>query len=254
MGAKEGALRAKASRPRRLGETILLIEDEEDIQEFLCYNLQKKGYRVQVCGDGEAGLKKASQGGVDLILLDIMLPKIDGFAVCQKLRALPETKHVPIIILTAKSAESDTVQGLDLGADDYMSKPFNTQELLARIKGHLRRHKAYQEALYEGPEQEGLMTYGPLSLDRKKHMIFLRGQPLLFTLAEFKLLASLLEKPEQVFSRSELLTKIAGGDVHLVSRNVDVHILAIRRKLGDQASMIQTIRGVGYKCQDPSTS
>lgn len=230
---------------------ILVIEDEADIAELIHYNLKKEGFAISVASDGQRGLEQARSQGADLILLDIMLPELDGFSVCHQLRQDPRTEAIPIIILTAKGEESDTVHGLDLGADDYMIKPFRASELVARIKAHLRRYALYRKMMNEGPpDADTLKHLGPLALDRSRHIIFLKGKPLILTLSEFKLLSTLMSAPGQVFTRSQLIHHIAGKGVHLVERNVDVHILALRKKLGGHSSLIQTIRGVGYKCRD----
>ena len=182
---------------------ILVIEDEPDIQELLEYNLKRAGYTVLLASDGQSGLSLAQKHIPDLILLDLMLPEIDGFSICKTLREQAKTRHIPVIIITAKSEESDTIHGLDLGADDYVVKPFKTQELLARIKAHLRRYELYRSAATKPSSfnQENY-NFGPLTLDRQKHIIFLNKQPLILTLSEFKLLAALITSPGQVFSRS----------------------------------------------------
>ena len=230
---------------------ILIIEDEADISELIHYNLAKEGYEVSVAQDGKEGLRLALEQIPHLILLDIMLPHMDGFTVCKHLRDHEKTQNIPIIILTAKGEETDTVHGLDLGADDYMIKPFRTSELSARVKAHLRRYAAYRQAMSEEAgglkSSKELKRWGPLALDEKRHMIFLEENPLILTLSEFKLLATLMSSPGCVYTRSELIGHIAGEGVHLVERNIDVHVLSLRKKLGEHASLIQTIRGVGYK-------
>lgn len=232
-------------------KTILIVEDEEDISELIHYNLTKEGYQAHIAPDGHTGLDSALSNPPDLILLDIMLPYLDGFAVCQKLREDTRTRQIPIIMLTAKGEETDTVHGLDLGADDYIIKPFSTSILIARVRSHLRRYELYTTALSEGPSPGSDLTHlGPLTLDERSHMIFLHSKPLILTLSEFKLLATLMSNREQVFSREQLIHAIAGEGVHLMERNVDVHVLSLRKKLGEDASLIQTIRGVGYKCSE----
>lgn len=240
------------SQPKK----ILVVEDEPDIQELIEYNLEKQGYEVRVASDGEKALAIAASESADLILLDIMLPVLDGLTVCRKIRELDHHKATPIIMLTAKGEESDIVVGLELGADDYMTKPFSPKELIARIRAHIRRVTEAPKvvsALAKGSENsEGsdVLRVGAVTMDLSRHEVFLEDQKLQLTLAEFKLLNALAEKPGKVFTRDQLLTIIAGEETYLVDRNVDVHVRAIRKKLGDKSTMIETIRGVGYKCKD----
>lgn len=232
-------------------QKILIVEDEPDIQELIQFNLEAQGYEVSVASDGEVGLSLAESVAPDLILLDIMLPGLDGLTVCRKLREIPSLKTVPIMMLTAKGEESDIVVGLELGADDYMSKPFSPKELIARIRAHLRRSTERGTPVQERAGAEaGILKVGPVRIDSARHEVFHGEEKLQLTLAEFKLLNALLERPGKVFTRDQLLTIIAGEETYLVDRNVDVHVRAIRKKLGDDATIIETIRGVGYKCRD----
>jgi two-component system phosphate regulon response regulator PhoB len=176
-------------------------------------------------------------------VLDLMLPGLDGLSVCRKLRAHPTTCEIPIVMLTAKGEESDVVIGLEMGADDYVAKPFSPKELLARIRAVLRRPR-------HGVINEGRRTTGPVTLDPERHEAFLHDAPLVLTLAEYKLLSALTSRPGRVFTREQLLEKITGGETYVIDRNVDVHIRAIRKKLGADADFIQTVRGVGYKCRE----
>jgi DNA-binding response OmpR family regulator len=182
----------------------------------------------------------------DLIVLDLMLPGLDGLSVCRKLRANPQTAEIPIVMLTAKGEESDVVIGLEMGADDYVSKPFSPKELLARIRAVLRRPRAAAAAA----QNEGRRAVGPVLIDPDRHEVFLRNEPLALTLAEYRLLSTLMSRPGRVFTREQLLEKITGGEVYVIDRNVDVHVRAIRKKLGADAEFIITVRGVGYKCRD----
>lgn len=223
--------------------TILLIEDDPDILELAQYNLERDGFSVSTASDGEEGLRKAQGVKPDLIVLDLMMPGMDGLKVCQKLRASDDTKNTPIIMLTAKGEESDIVIGLEMGADDYMTKPFSPKELIARIRANLRR----------GPmeiSKSSVIEAGPITIHTDRHEVFHRGQPMALTLAEFKIMRMLASKPGRVFTREQLLETISGGDTFLVDRNVDVHIRALRKKLGEDAELIITIRGIGYKCKD----
>jgi len=238
--------RRKPELPMQLvEETILLIEDDADISELLQYNFEREGYKVYIAGDGELGLRQASQLVPDLIVLDLMLPGLDGLSVCRKLRAQPQTQEIPIVILTAKGEESDVVIGLEMGADDYVTKPFSPKELLARIRAVLRRPR--QSPATPSSEQR---TVGPVTIDQERHEVWLYQQPLALTLAEYRLLSTLTSRPGRVFTREQLLEKITGGEAYVIDRNVDVHVRAIRKKLGDAADFIITVRGVGYKCRE----
>jgi phosphate regulon transcriptional regulator PhoB len=226
------------------GARILIVEDDPDILELVQYNLQRKGFQVLSSSNGENGLKLAKERVPDLIVLDLMLPGMGGLTVCQQLKEDPRTKDIPVVMLTAKSEENDIITGLEMGADDYVAKPFSPKELVARVRAILRRTNAGTEAV------DGRLEVGPVIIDRERHEVFLRGKPVSFTLAEFKLLMTLAQRPGRVFTRDQLLEKITGGDTYLIDRNIDVHVRAIRKKLEEDAELIQTIRGVGYKCRE----
>ena len=228
-------------------ETILLVEDDPDIAELVQFNLEREGYRVIVCAEGDVGLAEIMRVKPNLVILDLMLPKIDGLTICKSVRAQSELAGIPIIMLTAKSEESDVIIGLELGADDYLTKPFSPRELLARMKAVLRRQKPSKSEAK--PERERIVV-GPVALDIERHEAFLNNESLILTLAEFKILATLMSKPGRVFSREQLLEKVTGGDVYVIDRNIDVHIRSIRKKLGEEAEFIFTVRGVGYKCRE----
>jgi two-component system phosphate regulon response regulator PhoB len=224
---------------------ILIIEDEPDIIEILKYNLEREKYVVLTSASGEDGLAAARDALPDLVLLDIMLPGMDGLQVCRKLREDPSTRDLLVIMLTAKGTEADIVVGLTLGADDYIVKPFSTGELLARVKAVLRR--------VEHREQEGdadLLTAGPIVIDLARHEARLGEGVLELTLSEFKLLAFLVRKKGRVFTRDQLLNAVVGPDVFVTARNIDVHIAALRKKLGKCGNFIVTIRGVGYRFEE----
>ncbi|MDE0955147.1 MAG: response regulator [Pseudomonadales bacterium] len=221
---------------------ILCIEDEIDIQEIIAYNLGKAGYMVTLAGDGVEGLKLAQTHIPDLILLDIMLPNLNGMQVCERLKADAKTQAIPIIMLSARSEEADVIGGLTQGADDYMTKPFSQAELLARIKVALRRRPTTH-----------ILTMGTLSLDLDTYNCSLNGQALKLTTTEFKLLHTLMAQPGRAFSREQLILSALGEKSEVVDRNVDVHIRGVRKQLGKAASAIETIRGVGYRC-DPNYS
>lgn len=227
-----------------MSSQVLVIEDDADISELVQYNLERQGYKVHVSGDGEHGLATALQLQPTMIVLDIMLPGISGLKVCQQLKENPKTVDIPIVMLSAKGEESDIVTGLELGADDYITKPFSPNELIARIKSVLRRSQR------TAPVSTDVIEAGPVRIDSARHEVSINGAPMTFTLAEFNVLKTLVSKPGRVFTRDQLLEKISGGDTYLIDRNVDVHVRAIRKKLGDMADLILTIRGVGYKCKE----
>lgn len=221
---------------------ILVIEDDSDILELIHFNLEMAGFEVLTTKNGEEGLRIAQDEGPDLVILDIMLPGIDGLSVLRRIRSSEQDK-TPVIMLSAKGEESDIINGLEIGADDYMVKPFSPNELIARIKAVLRRG-------LESLTDATMIETGPLKIDLERHEIYLRNRPLSFTLAEFNILRLLASKPGRVFTRDQILEFIAGSDTYLVDRNVDVHVRSIRKKLGEDKDIIQTIRGVGYKCRD----
>lgn len=225
--------------------SILIIEDEPDIIEVLKYNLEKNHYKVATSNTGEEGLQAARETLPDLVLLDLMLPGIDGLEVCRRLREDPRTRDLLVIMLTAKGTESDVVVGLTLGADDYIVKPFSTGELMARIKAVLRRVEHREE---EG--EQDVLKSGPLAIDLRKHQARLSDQVLELTLSEFKLLSFLVKKKGRVFTRDQLLDAVVGPDVFVTARNIDVHVAALRKKLGKYGNCIVTVRGVGYRFEE----
>jgi len=229
---------------------VLVIEDDPDILELVQYNLEKDGYTVTPAPHGEAGLREANKRKPDLIVLDLMMPGMDGLEVCRRLRRQNDTQDIPIIMLTAKGEESDVIVGLEMGADDYMVKPFSPKELIARIRAVLRRGLPPEASGTDGGGAGTFIQVGPIKIDVDRHVAKLDDQPLNLTLAEYRLLQTLTSRPGRVFTRDQLLEKITGGEVVVIDRNVDVHVRAVRKKLGDHAEMIQTVRGVGYKCKE----
>jgi len=225
-------------------ESILIIEDDPDIVELVQYNLEREGFRVVAALDGEHGLKEAMQRKPALVLLDLMLPGIDGLEVCRLLKQREETSGSAVIMLTAKGEESDVVLGLELGADDYVTKPFSPKELVARVRAVLRRGKR------KAVGQPNRLDVGGVSLDAERHEVRVHGELIYFTRAEFRLLWTLVNQPGRVFTRNELVDRITAGESFILDRNVDVHVSAIRKKLLDQGDLVQTVRGVGYKCKD----
>lgn len=223
---------------------IIVVEDEADIQDIVAYNLKREGYDVLTAGRGDQGLSLIQSKNPDLVILDIMLPGIDGLTICQQLRAEAKTKALPIIILSAKEEESDVVIGLGLGADDYMPKPFSPRELLARVKALLRRATAQES------KTQDQILHGDLIIDIERHQASLQGIALKLTATEFKLLMVLASHPGRAFSREQLLNRVVGDAVVVVDRNIDVHIRSVRKKLGAQTGLIETVRGVGYRFAD----
>lgn len=222
---------------------ILVIEDEEHINELIKFNLENNGYEVISAFDGLQGLELAVKENPDLLLLDVMLPKMDGVEVCNKLKNRDDTEDIPIIMLTAKAHETDKVLGLEIGADDYMTKPFSTRELLARIKVILKR---YEKTVKK--ETASVMLIGELRIDNEKHEVTKNNESIYLTLKEFQLLRILTENKGKVLSRNVLLDEVWGYDYFGESRTVDVHVRHLRKKIGDNnGELIETIRGVGYK-------
>ena len=234
---------------------ILVVEDETDICELLQYVLEREGFQVTCVNNGMEALELAGSKAFTLAVLDIMLPGMDGLTLCRKLRENQATRRMPIVMLTARSEESDVVVGLEVGADDYLTKPFSPKELVARIRAVLRRVNDREAdapaAASTKPVQAqdpGMVTLGQVAIDPTRHTVKVRDVAVQLTLAEFKLLALLMSRPGRGFSRDPILEQISGSCVYVVDRNVDVHIRAIRKKFGDDAEFIQTVRGVGYKC------
>ncbi len=223
--------------------TILVIEDDPDILELIRFNLSREGFSVLTARSGDDGWRRASQTPPALIILDLMLPGMPGIEVCRALRGQSRTRHVPIIMLTAKAQESDVILGLELGADDYMTKPFSIRELLARVRAVLRRTAPGQA----GADRGTPVTTGPLRIDPTRHEVLIAGSPVSLTLAEFRLLHVLARNSGRVMTRDELLDHITEGRGFILDRNIDVHVRSIRRKLGAHRNLIVTVRGVGYK-------
>lgn len=224
---------------------ILVIEDESDILQLIEYNLLKEGYRVLTAETGEEGVELARSEVPDLILLDIMLPGVDGMDVCKMLRNSPRTKNVLILMLTARSEDIDVVTGLELGADDYITKPFSPRVLMARIKAALRRRDQGRETDDAVP-----IRIGPLAMDPVRFSVGLNGNPLSLTATEFRTLYFLCRSPGRVYSRKQIVDHTQGEDYAVTERAVDVQIVGIRKKLGTSSTLIETVRGVGYRCKD----
>jgi two-component system alkaline phosphatase synthesis response regulator PhoP len=226
-------------------EKIVVIEDEDDILEVIAYNLKREGYEVITSTSGEDGLEKIEKSSPQLVVLDLMLPEIDGLELCRKLKSDPLTRNIPVIMVTAKGEESDVVLGLGVGADDYVTKPFSPRELVARVKAVLRRsHIRPEENSRERIARDGVL------IDPQRHDVQVDGATVSLTATEFRLLHFLATHPGRVFTRDHLLTRVIGEDAIVIDRNIDVHVRSIRKKLGAHRELIETIRGVGYRFRD----
>ena len=220
--------------------TILVIDDEKDLIELVRYNLEKEGYDVIAANDGQSGLEVVKKHRPDLVVLDLMMPGLDGLQVCQRLRSDPRSGRIPVIMLTAKATEADRIVGLELGADDYITKPFSPREVVARVRAVLRRTNPIAE-------QQQVIRSGELVIDLGGHEVTFKGQRIALTATEFRILEFLASRPGRVFSRDEIIDSALGNETAVFDRTVDVHITAIRRKLGPGADQIETVRGFGYK-------
>lgn len=223
---------------------IVVIEDEADILEIIDYNLSKEGYEVCSALDGEEGLQLVKKEVPDLVLLDLMLPGLDGIEVCRKLKADAATQSISIIMVTAKGEESDIVLGLGMGADDYVSKPFSPRELMARIKSVLRRGSLKEDNAQNQISRDGLL------IDVNRHEVCLKGNKIAMTAMEFRILHYLASHPGRVFTRENLLSHVSSDDIFIIDRNIDVHIRTIRKKLDRHRDLIETIHRVGYRFRD----
>jgi len=233
--------------PADQASRILLVDDEQSVQKLLAYPLRKDGYEVVSAFDGQDALDKLREGGYDLVVLDLTLPKVDGFEVCRQVRA---TSSVPIIMLTARIEEVDKVLGLELGADDYITKPFSVREFRSRVKAVLRR--SHQSRSVEEHAQEPLED-GELRIDFDKRAVAVNGEPVRLTYVEFEILATLARNPGRVYSRSTLLERVWGDSAYRDPRTIDVHIRHLREKLENDAKhpeLVCTVRGVGYRFRD----
>jgi two-component system alkaline phosphatase synthesis response regulator PhoP len=224
-------------------ENILVVEDEEDILELVRYNLNKEGYRVTGVLSGEEGVQAARSHPPDLVILDLMLPGMDGFTVCRELKQDVRTRDLPIIILTAKGEEADIVAGLELGADDYVTKPFSPRELLARLRAVLRRQAGVDS-------NRGVLEIHQMVIHPGRHEVLIQGQPVDLTATEFRLLSFLAQRPGWVFTRSQIVQGVQGKDYAVTERAVDVQIVGLRKKLGAAGQFIETVRGVGYRLKE----
>ncbi|MDZ4851998.1 MAG: winged helix-turn-helix domain-containing protein [Pirellulaceae bacterium] len=222
---------------------ILVIEDDRALSEIICYNLQQHGFEVISAFDGQSGLSSALHRPPEVVLLDVMLPVLDGIEVCRRLRSHPETNQCVILMLTAKAEEADQLLGFSVGADDYVVKPFSVKVLLERIKALRRR------LITEPGDQPAIAVQG-IVIDRVRHHVTLQGEELDLTPSEFRLLETLMRDPGRAYERNDLINLALGEDTVVLERTIDVHIRSLRKKLGESGDLIETVRGVGYRFQD----
>jgi len=220
---------------------ILLVDDEPDVLEFLGYNLSKEGYKVSTANNGKDGLNLARNNKFHLIILDVMMPGMDGINTCREIRKLPGNEDIIIIFLTARGEEYSQLEGFGAGADDYVTKPIKPQILVSRVKALLRRLKP-------APQEDSRITLSELSIDKEKYIVIIQGQELILPRKEFELLALLASRPNKVFTREEIYDSIWGSDVIVGDRTIDVHVRRIREKIG--LDNIKTVKGVGYKYEE----
>lgn len=222
-------------------QTILIVEDEPSLVEVLSYNLEKEGFEVLTATDGRQGLDKAKSAIPDLIILDLMLPSIDGLQVCAQLRSNPATQSIRILMLTARSEETDEVVGFSMGADDYVTKPFKVRPLIHRVKALLRRSESGK-----ADSSSAISAHG-VEIDKVNHVVRLNGEELELTPTEFRLLWTLMRQPGRTWSRLELMDSSRGMDANALERTIDVHVAALRKKLGGTGDIVETVRGIGYR-------
>lgn len=227
-----------------MNKKILVIEDEDDIRELLCYHLEKAGYEFHEASSGESGWHRIQEVQPDLVLLDLMLPGIDGLEVCQRIKTELQSMALPVIMLTAKGEEEDIVKGLEIGADDYVVKPFSVKVLMARISKALRSSPAQVE------EEANALSNNGITLDEVRHEVRVNDQPVQLTSSEFKTLSLFLQNLGRVFTRTQIMEKVHGEGYVVSERAIDVMIVGLRKKLLDQGSCIETIRGIGYRMQE----
>ncbi len=258
------------------GRNIVVIEDEDAIRDIVAYNLERAGFEVATAGNGRDGLQLVRDVIPRLVLLDLMLPEIDGIEVCRRLRSDAATEHIPVIMLTAKGDEAEIIEGLEAGADDYVTKPFSPRELVARVQANLRRAEREADGASGGDDAtarshadddgdaDGLeidrelaadpdrrrVQVGEVIVDPDRHEVLVAGADIRFTRTELRLLHVLLRKPGRVYTREQLVARVMGDNAWVTERTIDVHVRAIRRKLGVHADAVETIRGVGYRGRD----
>lgn len=226
---------------------ILIVDDETSLVEVLAYNFTREGFEVETAYDGREALQKCRLTVPDVVVLDVMIPVMDGLQVCRQIRSDSKLKGVRVLLLTARGEETDEVVGFNIGADDYVAKPFRTRPLIERVKALVRRRPT-------GEPDADTLSMGGLDIDRTRHSVKLNGRELAVTPTEFKLLWTLMRQPGRAFNRHELLDCCRGGDANSMERTIDVHVRALRKKLGRDGDVIETVRGVGYRCKSLSSS
>ncbi len=226
-------------------EKILIVEDDNDIRELIAFNLEISGYEIIKCDNGEDAINLAIKSSPDLILLDIQLPTIDGFEVCRMIKEKALTQKIPVIMLTARTDDEDIIQGLESGADDYITKPFRPKILMARVKAALRRKSS------EIPKDNNVLNTHGISIDHDRHEVRLNEENIQLSVTEFAILEYLGTNPGYVYSRNQIINRVKGNGYAVTERSVDVQILGIRKKLGDFGKFIETVRGIGYRMVSP---
>lgn len=229
-------------------KSVLVVEDDEDILQLLSYTLTKAGFRLIFAHSGEEALEKLGEERADLVILDLMLPGITGLDVCKAMRRAEALKDIPVVMLTAKSEEQDIIAGLDIGADDYVTKPFSPKVLLARVMAIIRRKTPLENEAAE--EQLAPIRVGELYLDPARYVITVAGQPIALTLTEFNILMLLARRPGWVFTRHQIIDDVRGYEYNISLRTVDVHVAGLRKKLGPAGKRIEAVRGLGYRFRD----
>ena len=222
---------------------VLVVEDESDIADLIVFHLKREGYPTRVVASGKEALRAIERERPALVLLDLMMPEIDGLEVCRRLKRAPETRDIPIVMVTAKGEESDIVVGLELGADDYITKPFSPKVLMARVKTVLRRAEPVDA-------NHLVIAGGAISIDAQRHVVSIEGENVELTLTQYRLLHFLAQRPGFVRTRDQMVSAVRGEGAVLSSRVIDVHVAALRQKLGEFGDLIETVRGVGYRLTD----
>lgn len=243
-GQTGGCRRAITESDMSAKERILVVDDEEDLLELLRFNLNKAGYQVSCVSSGEDAVKEARGQLPDLIVLDLLLPRVDGLEVCKVLKRDPRTKPIPIVMLTAKGEEADIVAGLEIGADDYVTKPFSPSVLVARVKAVLRGRTPERNG------DESVLQVHEVEIHPGRHEVLLAGQPVSLTYTEFRLIHFLARRPGWAFTRNQIVDAVRGEDYPVTERSVDVQVAGLRKKLGDHGHYIETVRGVGYRFKE----
>ncbi len=226
--------------------SALIVEDENEIADLVKFHLERDGMQVSVARNGRKAIEMVQGAGYDLIVLDLMLPDLDGLEICRRLKGQDRTKEIPVVMLTARGEESDIVAGLEMGADDYVTKPFSPRVLMARLRNALRKTGATE------PTERISLVNGRLLIDRERHVVTVDGQTIELTVTEFGILHFLALRPGFVRTRDQIISAVHGRNTVLSSRTVDVHVTAVRRKLGALGECVQTVRGVGYRFRDPN--